>query len=1448
MKKIFSRYILVTLGFYAFWLGGMPFIFAKTVPLLSSNFSHNSDYNVEIQHPQIRLNIIPTAKFKTDKILIQQKNSNNFVILENVEAKIRILPLLSGTFHVNSFSVEKINSNLELENKIELDKHFLKKMKNAKCKCNKIQIGLLEMFFNQQGVPNPIVYKSKNFLYQKNNRLLKLNVDSCLNLKNTISSTKINLYIQKNNNTKDNVVNVEISNFNLAPLGDYLKQYIPQEIVDIKGIINVKVDNNNLDSSLKNFAIIMQENSKSIILPDVLNVKSKFNLTGKNINFENLNIYSKDVDLRLRGYISNYLDNALSSLNFNLQINSSKLQSLVSSLPPIVLEELNIHKLKQYGTQGDIIGNITVNGNVKEPEINGEIFINNGIVEKPIPRAKGATIKLDFIGKYLNFDVVVPVGSYEKVWVKGGVELYNVKYADMRIWSTKNVDLSIVQDKIIPIHEILNFIIGPVPILKISGLGNVDITVKGNRKWPHIWGSMNFNNVETYFKEMPSFVLKKAKASLVFNDQNAEFKTIEGKVDNKDFSINGNCNVFGKFNFNVLSNQQSALYLYHALKTATLAPELKPLLHDLDKLNGLLNLNLNISGEVKDITNIVFNENVFAKGKLSLLGNDIGIQNITLQKIKGDVNFDGLDLNANLTGFVGNSPAKAVIIVKNEIADLSVEIPKLNIMEFLANSNELKKDVDYIILNVKSKYKGNINKIEFDKIDFVAKVINSGVKNKIAFTDGEIVLKNNKLQVASLKGIFPNQSGSLYLDIVGNNIVQKPVFNGKLQLHNFDLTLCNSIKNYSIFTPQVSELLQKFEFNKGNINLNSSINNNKINMSTNLANIEFSYVPYELPIKILNGNLNFKNNTLGLNKINLLADNMPILVDGYIQDVVDQPYFNMYINSKPQQDFIDKYINRNQIYPIKIKGDIIYSAKFKGKKDNYDLKSVLNMSKDSSVYYLGAMVGDVENAIVLNLDTKVLNQNSLNIKEFSYDKLISSQSGRQTRLNMLKSKGGIDILKDDLDFHNLHIKTQNPTDARIFNIIFRKPNIKQGQFTSDLLFNGKLSDPKLIGSFRIFETNIPFLDTTMKNISFIFKEKTIELQSIGEVLGNDITFKGRLKNKLTLPYYVEDAEIYTKVLDLNNVVNKLKHSQLENAQTFEALESVDVKNIVVKNLRTKADRIHLRNIIAEKFEATSSLSENHVLDINDFKFLLANGFLRGSFKYNLDNYNTELAFNAKDINANDLSYALFDLNNQIYGDLTGTVSLTCNGESFENCMKTLNGDTNFNVANGRIPKLGSLEYLLKAGNLIKGGFTGVSINSIIDIITPLKTGEFASIYGTTKIKDGVAENIEIASQGNDLSLFISGKYNFSDSMAEMVVLGMLSRKISTMFGPLGNVSINTLFNIIPGIDLTKDSKFIEQINKIPGIELSNKAFRKFVAVIKGDINGENYVTSFKWIN
>ncbi len=1439
-----SKHIIIILSFYAFWILGIPFIFSKTLPQVCENISQNSDYIIEINKPQLFLSLLPTAKFKAENITLQSKTSEDLTQIANFEVSLRLLPLLSGRVHINKIYASDVSVNSLLNKEFELDKDVLSKLRKTKIRCNEINLKKMFVNIHEPELNVPAVYTARDIYYKKNSQALKFYLESELKVQDNLSSAYVDLYLPKNNDITKSIVDIKFDNFDVAPLGDYLRQYLPEGVVQIKGVVDVKIDKQNLSASLKNFAILMKDSAKSIIFPAELDVLSQFGITSSKISFEKFELVSNNIKASLNGFVSNYMDSSRAFINLNVRLNNSRVEDIVNLLPPIIVEEFNVYKLKHYKFYGDAIGNFSVKGGLAEPEINGEVFINNGVLIKPIKNAKGATIKLDFTGKYVNFDVNVPAGGAERVWVKGGVELYNVKYADMHIWSTKKVNLETAEEKIIPIHEILNFIIGPVPIMDIKGDGNIDIIVKGNRKNPHVWGVLNVNNVKTFFNEVPDLVLTNANAVLTFDDQRAVFKTKQGLVDGKPIAINGNCNLYGKFDFDVSSASQNIGYLLNAIQTSTMIEEVKTMIPKLDIAEGASNLKLKVFGSIVNIEDIQFNRNLFSKGEIELLGNTFGMQDVRITDTKGKVSFDGMNGQADVTGFIGKSELSANAGVKNSIADVNIAIPHLNINDILPLEGDLKSDFGSLFLDVAASYKGKVDVVEYDKVNFAAKILETAPGNKLKISNGLITLKNNKLAVSGVNGRFENSGSTFDIDITADDISNAPKTNGVLRLKNFDMALLNMFGKY----PFVPEEVKNFKFESGNVNLDCRIRNNKVEASSDLGGILFTYTPLELPIKIVNGSFMIRNNSLRLIKLNLLADNMPLLLDGIVNNIFDKKNFDIYVNSKPKQEFIDKYINKNQIYPVKIKGDIVYTLRLKGIKDDFDVKADVNMAPDSSIYHLGATVGDIENAIVLNLDTRILQNNILKIKEFSYDKIISSLGSRNTRLNMLKARGGIEVYRDDLVFHDLYIKTQNPTDARIFNIIFRKPNIKQGQFTSDLRFNGKLSNPRLIGDFHIFETNIPFFDTTMKNITFKFKDKTIDLTSKGEILNNDVAVNAVLKNKLSAPYYVEKAEIYTKVLDLNYLIEKMKLSQLEEGQSYESLEGIDLASIIVNDMNLNADSIHLRNIIAKDFNADISVNEKNVLNVKDFKFNIANGVLNGRFNYNFKNNSTALSLKAKDIDANDLAFALFDLNNQIYGELTGDIKLSCSGESFENCMKTLNGKTTFNVKDGNMPKLGSLEYLLKAGNLLKGGLTSISINGVIDIITPLKTGDFSNIYGLINIKDGIAEDIEISTRGKDLSLFITGKYNFGSEEADMEVLGLLSRKISTMFGPIGNLSLNTLFNAIPGVDLSKNTKVLENINRIPGIELSSKAYRKFIAEIKGNINGDNYVTSFKWIN
>ena len=101
-----------------------------------------------------------------------------------------------------------------------------------------------------------------------------------------------------------------------------------------------------------------------------------------------------------------------------------------------------------------------------------------------------------------------------------------------------------------------------------------------------------------------------------------------------------------------------------------------------------------------------------------------------------------------------------------------------------------------------------------------------------------------------------------------------------------------------------------------------------------------------------------------------------------------------------------------------------------------------------------------------------------------------------------------------------------------------------------------------------------------------------------------------------------------------------------------------------------------------------------------------------------------------------------------------------------------------------------------------------------------------------------------------MSLYLVGSYNILENFANIELLGRLSKKISTLLGPVGNASLNSVINFASGNKKFEADKneIIKNINKIPLIEISGDDFRIFSAKILGDINKNNYIKAFNWLN
>lgn len=1307
LKILLTVSIFVIL--YALYYWALPFVIniKDRVPLIKSYVSKNLGFDVDIKNPDLKMSLIPAVWVEADYFgVVDKKASPLFIVKPKI--KIRLLPLLFGKVQLAYFSCDKIKADLRIDkdNRFFIGNHLILKSSNPTISIEDSQMDVedYEIKLNDEPQNKNILLKGDYLNLEKYNskKHIKLSTSSRLRVNQNYSGINLDvdlkLPLKKTLSTNDIVFDGTVTNLHLDDFSTYIRKITNNKIKKIGGVLNIKADTNTLifranqiKSQVALDKFLLEGENVSINSKNKLTINSICYFSDKFLNIDKLEILSKNINIKLKGKINN-VSSKNPYLDLSALVTKSKVEDFTEFFPNIDTRDfgINLAAIKKYGFFADVDGNLSIKGKSDQPELRGKIIIQNAYVVKPLPApTPKAVIKLDFSGKHLTFDVVVPASLSEKVFVKGKANLRDPEDGVLDITSTKNVNLKTAESVLLPIREIFCFELGPLPVMKVDGIGNINLKVKGSNLHPHLFGAFNFRNTMASFNGI-DLELKNGEGRLSFENEDTHFVTRKAFLDNKPIKVDGKCSLKGVLDYDVIANGQDFKFLLNVLGNSPMLFDIKKESIPIKKADGKLNVKLKLSGRVKNLDDFIIGKTVTASGEIKLLGNSISLSNL--------------------------------------------QIP------------------------IKSLF-GNI---------------------KFKNTDAD-----------------------------------------------FDL--------YSIV-------------NKTRIYVKGKIRNNKLNLKAKLDNLYFMYS--NVPVKIFSGSFEIRNDKLTLYKVNGMLDSMPVLIDGFVTNIFKDPEFNLYVNSKPTQVFIEKYINKNALYPLKIKGDIIYSSRIKGTKDSFNAKTEVNMEADSNIYYMGSTLGDANNPIRIFADMNVA-KNSIYINNFQYDKLIASQNNKEFISGQLNAKGQINVDKKNIYLKDFRVKTQNPTDAKIFNLLFKKPFIKQGLFTSDITMNGPITTPKMLGNLTFTGIDMPLLDTTIKDISLDFKNDNIDIKTKGEIFTNTIVLFATMKNSFKPPFIFDNVDIYLGNLDVNEIVKSLNKIQLEtNVKDFIAPgQDIDVANLIIKKAKIKADSVFVRNIFAKDLTADFSLNERLVFSLDNFKFSIAQGTVKGDFKYNFLNSKSSLQLNVNNVNANSMAETLFDLPNQIFGSLSGSADITCNGKTHKTCMDTLTGRGGFVVADGRMPKLGSLEYLLKAANLVKSGVTGLTVNGLIDLLSPLKTGQFDNINGSFEMDSGIANSIQIFSKGKDLSLFLTGTYNFQTLIADLEVFGRLSKKITNVLGPVGNTSLNTLFNTIPGLNLddTNKAEFLNKLNKIPGFELNEKDYRVFSVKIYGDINGDNYVQSFKWI-
>lgn len=1481
MKRYLTIILALSSAFviYGGYYFGLPYLLNKPKfgNFIENEVAAKTGYKINFVNPYFKTGIIPSVIVKADEFSILNSDGTKALEITNPYTKIRLLPLIIKKVEICNFDADNLSANLVFDknSQFRLGDYLLLKRDKQSVVLTKATMHVKKYSVNlKDEVQNKTLKLLGDELFVKDyskDERISLSTSSRLYTGKKVSEidadVDINLPIKKISEDKAKL-NINVKDLDLSDFTVYANSLSNNKIKSLSGIINLitvtkmQDGHKNITGSLSidKLGIMQKDKASSIFCDYPLKITGDANIIDEGVRINNLKVLSKNIDFFIDGHV--YKTNAkFPILDLSATINHLRGENIIPLFPgeENLNPDFNFYKLKQHVIYGSATGHLDIKGEADYPNLYGNVLLSDVYLVEPIKDApKNGVLKLSFDKHQMTLDAHVLTSPSEFVDVKGKFKLFRDRYTDLYITSTKNVDLTKAKKVLMPLREIFKFELGPIPMMNIdAGFGNANLHISGSKQDPHAWGEVSFRNGIASFITINNMVAKNIAGRVKFDDENVTFKTSSAYLNNLPVNIDGTCTMDGDLSVNVKGDGQNSKDLLKIINTSPILAELQEMLEPITTANGKTKIFLNIFGHVDRGVEPVFNKDLFAKGSVELISNTMTFfkPKIPASSISGIVNFNKNDGDFNIDANLINSPISANGVIKNNIITTNAFSNKFNagdglkIAQLLYGTKKVPTlpGINTISTSFSGHYQGpvDLKQLDYKKITAKGKIYNNrGSKSSIIVNDSDFEIKNGNLKLSQIRGVIKGNPYNLQLD-ASDILTEKQRVNGSFSMRDFDISVLNGIK-----IPEIPQL-DDFDRFQGKINIASKIRNNNILVFAQLGDTSCVYRPKHIKISILNGNALFDTDDLNLNKINAYVGEMPVFINGKIKNLSKTPDVNLYVNAKPSQEFFDQFFNSKSVYPIKLKGDVLVMSKLNGLINKLNAKTELKLDENSSLYYMGATIGDLANPVRIFVDS-VTSPDKLKLNNFVYEKIIASQNGKQFPNTQLTANGEVQFLENNnLKFRNFRVKTENPTDAKIFNIIFKKPFMKQGVFTSNLLINGDMYTPKILGTLDVTSIDVPIVDMTVKDISLDFKPDNIYIKTKSSVLDSSILLEAVMQNKLVQPFVFNDIKLHFENLDFNRISEAMQEYDAtlykqnlgvdENAKTF------DPRQIIIKKSEITADKIKIRELNATNFKSDLSINNKMLATVKKYSFDLADGRVEGNADFNLLNNRMNLNSHIENSNAQTIAESLFNLKGQFYGIVNGDMHFNCNGQNQNKCMETLSGNGDFVIADGRMPKLGSLEYLLKASNLVSGGITGLSINGIIDLITPLKTGEFKSITGHYLIDNGIVKDLEVFSKGKDLNIYLTGSYNIENYIADMEVYGSLSSNITSVFGRLKNLSLNTLLNTIPLLNNNERSPEITaKINKIPNDEHTSIS-RIFAVDINGDINGVNYVKSFKWV-
>ncbi|MEE3349476.1 MAG: hypothetical protein VZR09_05490 [Candidatus Gastranaerophilaceae bacterium] len=691
---------------------------------------------------------------------------------------------------------------------------------------------------------------------------------------------------------------------------------------------------------------------------------------------------------------------------------------------------------------------------------------------------------------------------------------------------------------------------------------------------------------------------------------------------------------------------------------------------------------------------------------------------------------------------------------------------------------------------------------------------------------------------------------------------KKREFDIDLFAKNLNINDILDFLNTQIIENNVAETLAYFDNIKGSIDFNFNIKGDKYKGKFNLNDLSFRVIPVNnLPVRLTKGTVTLDTKEVKLDGFEGFYDNdkrNKMDFKGTVKDYLKTIDTDLVGNAVVRSPFFKNHLTKMTGTKLDLVGEAPTRVMLKSKNNIMDIVWLFMLKPGQNIKVADDFLPFEKNlramSAKMHLENMILDITSMDYYIAPEGVRPSGQRkhdpNRKRPDPIFRLSSRVDLANNNrIDFIGFEIP--NPLPSEFLNVILKQNLFKKGKIGGKLTIDNSGSYPVLDGSLNMDRVLIPSQKMFIKSALLDAKDKLINLSANGGYRRAKFDFSGELLNEIKFPIVVKDTKLSLGNVDLHQLLeystgNKASEDNViatdsGNVKVEADGSDFDISNLIIEKGLFHLDKGTYKDIEFANIDADLSLNKDGILDIKSNRFDIAEG--KSSLKVNCDlkqqKYNVWLGILG--VNSNTMAKSLLDLDGEISGKAGGLIDI-----STDKSMK-LSGNIKFYVSEGKIEKVGLVEYVLKFAALFRNPITMVSPGIFADILNVPK-GEFEKITGTVELKDNVARMIRIKSYSSQLSTYITGRYNLDNKDTSLrIYTKFSSSRKKGLAGFLRNLSLNSIATRIPFSSRNDVNYYELELKELPEIEADEKDCQIFLTKVEGDVEHNNYISMLKKI-